>query len=155
MEKELELSSAQSRMDSQRISQPQRCGKGGLVTMPFIIGLCPSTSDYVFLRSCFDLGVDLIWMNGSKWSTCEGGNVGASAQYDIVFDGKLQSSFRQSYQDTPLISCNHQFHASSRSLHCWFLSGSLPRCWFRFLHHFSGRYNCISYSFSFTYHVIL
>lgn len=79
-------------------------------------------------------------MNGSEWSTCEGGNFGASTQYDIVFDGKLQSSFRQSYQDTPLISCHHQFHASSRCLHFWFLSGSLSRCWFRFLHYFPGKY---------------
>ncbi|KAG5016253.1 hypothetical protein AAZX31_08G201200 [Glycine max] len=37
MEMEVELSSAQPKMGSQLISQPQRCGKGGLVTMPFII----------------------------------------------------------------------------------------------------------------------
>ncbi|XP_027344686.1 protein NRT1/ PTR FAMILY 1.2-like isoform X2 [Abrus precatorius] len=36
MEKEVELSSAEARMASHRISQPQRC-KGGIVTMPFII----------------------------------------------------------------------------------------------------------------------
>jgi len=52
MEK-IELSSAQPQMASHRISQLQGRGKGGLVTMPFIIGLCSvalflnSTSDYV------------------------------------------------------------------------------------------------------------
>lgn len=54
MEKEVELCSAQPQMASHRISQFEGRAKGGLVTMPFIIGLCSvvivfldSTSEHV------------------------------------------------------------------------------------------------------------
>ena len=125
---------------------PKRRQKGGIITMPFIIGkhvLCNMqtlktlfsfrmwtgfTRFYWFFRSLYMFFI----LHCSKWVFWESGKLWANSKHDSIFDDTVQPGINQREQHPLFMGSCLKFHAYLGGFPLGFLSGSLPHHWLGF-----------------------